>query len=45
MVKKYVSIPRSFLVTNVCNQGKTLCTPCISRYRHNNIKVMLLTCS
>ena len=24
MVKKYVGIPRSFLVINVCNQGKTL---------------------
>jgi hypothetical protein len=30
MVKKYVFIPRSFLVINVCNQGKTLCSPCIS---------------
>jgi len=30
MVKKYVCIPRSFLVINVCNQGKTLCSPCIS---------------
>ena len=29
MVKK-VCIPRSFLVINVCNQGKTLCSPCIS---------------
>jgi len=27
MVKKYVCIPRSFLVINVCNQGKTLCSP------------------
>jgi hypothetical protein len=27
--KKYVCIPRSFLVINVCNQGKTLCSPCI----------------
>jgi len=27
--KKYVHIPRSFLVINVCNQGKTLCSPCI----------------
>ena len=26
--KKYVSIPRSFLVINICNQGKTLCTTC-----------------
>jgi len=30
MVKKYVCIPRSFLIINVCNQGKTLCSPCIS---------------
>jgi len=29
MVKKYVCIPRSFLVINVCNQGKTLRLPCI----------------
>jgi len=28
MVKKYVCIPRSFLVINVSNQGKTLCSPC-----------------
>jgi hypothetical protein len=26
--KKYVCIPRSFLVINVCNQGKTLYSPC-----------------
>ena len=26
----YVCIPRSFLVINVCSQGKTLCSPCIS---------------
>jgi hypothetical protein len=26
--KKYVCIPRSFLVINICNQGKTLCSPC-----------------
>ena len=26
--KKYVCIPRSFLVINVCNQGKILCSPC-----------------
>jgi len=31
MVKKYVCIARSFLVVNVCNQGKTLCSPCRSR--------------
>ena len=28
MVKKYVYIPHSFLVINVCNQGKNLCWPC-----------------
>jgi len=27
--KKYVCIPRSFLVINVCNQGKNLYSPCI----------------
>ena len=32
MVKKYVCIPSSFLVINICNQGKTLCSPCISRF-------------
>jgi len=26
--KKYVCIPRSFLLINVCYQGKTLCSPC-----------------
>jgi len=25
----YVCIPRRFLVINVCDQGKTLCSPCI----------------
>jgi hypothetical protein len=24
----YVCIPRSFLVISVCNQGRTLCSPC-----------------
>jgi len=28
--RKNVCIPRCFLVINVCNQGKTLCSPCIS---------------
>ena len=28
--KKYDCIPRSFLVINACNQGKTLCSPCMS---------------
>ena len=27
--KKYVCIPRSFLVLNVCKQGKNLCSSCI----------------
>ena len=27
-IKKKVCVPRSFLVINVCNQGKTLCLPC-----------------
>ena len=26
--KKYLCFPRSFLVINVCNLGKTLCSPC-----------------
>ena len=30
MIKKYVCIPRSLLVINVCNEGKTLCSPCTS---------------
>jgi len=33
MVKKYVCIPRSFLVINVCNQGNNLCSPCIKTSR------------
>ena len=32
IVKKYVRIPRISLVINVCNQGKTLCSPCIFLY-------------
>jgi len=35
MLKKYVCIPRSFLVMNVFNQGKTLCSPCISEYTYD----------
>jgi len=27
-LKKYVCIPRSFLVIKVCNEGNTLCSPC-----------------
>jgi hypothetical protein len=30
----YVCIPRSFLVINVCNQGKTLYSPCIYSYMY-----------
>ena len=31
MLKKiHICIPRNFLVINVCNQGKTLCSPCTS---------------
>ena len=30
--KKYVCIPHSFLVINVCNQGKNLCSSCIKWY-------------
>jgi len=37
MVKKYVCIPRSFPVTNVCNRGKTLCSPCILGPRSSGI--------
>ena len=29
--KKYICIPRSFIVINVCNQGKNLCSPCITQ--------------
>ena len=30
--KTYVCIPRGFLVINVCNQGKILCSPCIFNF-------------
>jgi hypothetical protein len=30
MLQLYVCIPCSFLVIDVCNQGKTLCSPCIN---------------
>jgi formylmethanofuran dehydrogenase subunit E len=33
--QKYVCIPCSFLVINVCNQGKTLCSPCITSVKKN----------
>jgi hypothetical protein len=35
MLKKYVFIPRRFLVINVCNQGKILCSSCISTLYNN----------
>jgi len=31
MLKKYVSILLNFLVINVCNQGKTLCSHCTKK--------------
>jgi hypothetical protein len=34
----YVCSPHSFLIINVCNQGKTLCSPCIYRLRYWRIK-------
>ena len=36
--KEYICIPRSFLVINVCNQGKTLCSPCIPSNETNYSK-------
>jgi len=32
MVKKYISIPSSFLVINICIQEETLCSPCRFSY-------------
>ena len=32
--RKVPTCPRSFLVINVCNQGKTLCSPCTFLYRN-----------
>jgi len=37
--KKNVCIPSSFLVTNVCNQGKTLCSLCITVIMQNVLKI------
>jgi hypothetical protein len=42
-ILKKVCIPRSFLVINVCNQGKTLCSPCIFETRRGIITVALIT--
>jgi len=39
MLKKYVFIPCSFLVLDVCNQGKTLCSPCILEYSEVNLRL------
>jgi hypothetical protein len=33
--KKYVCIPHSFLVINVCNQRKILCSPCITIFLYS----------
>jgi len=41
MVKNYVCIPRSFLVIKVCNQGKTLCSPCISEVPEKFFNVVM----
>ena len=35
----YICIPRSFLVINVCNQGKNLCSPCTI-----NLHICMCTC-
>ena len=37
----YVCIARGFLVIHVCNQGKTLCSPCTFIYLHNNFSFCL----
>ena len=37
--KNYVCIPGSFLVVNICNQGKNLCSPCsFQRNLHTKFK-------
>jgi len=38
--KKYFLIPRIFRVINVCNQGKNLCSPCIS-FLHSFIPLLI----
>ena len=42
-VKKHVCIPCSFLVISVCNQGKTLCSPCIS-FQLNTLQLISQMC-
>jgi hypothetical protein len=39
MVKKYVCIPRSFLVINVCNQENILCSPCMFQCISNKMQL------
>jgi hypothetical protein len=38
---KVYSTYSSFLVINVCNQGKTLCSPCISHRNENHIFIKI----
>jgi len=46
MVKIYVCISRTYLVINVSNQGKTLCSPCIfTVHVPSLITVEFLVCS
>jgi len=43
--KNYVCIPCSFLLINVCNQGKTLCSPCIIKLsQYVVVKVFYIDC-
>ena len=37
--KKYIFIPRTFLIINVCNQGKNLCSPCTAVVHNNHSKI------
>ena len=39
--KRNVCIPRSFLVINVCNQGKTLCSTCTHTHTHTHIYIYI----
>jgi len=40
MLQKYVFIPRSFLVKNICNQGKTLCSICILFFLSRDVIIL-----
>ena len=42
--KKNVCIPRSFLVINVCNQEKNLCSLCMYMYMYVYIYVCVCVC-